>query len=296
MSISEEASVRTFQYLKPTSLEDAVALLARYGDKARVVAGGTDLMIQWKKKLVSPDYMISVRNIPELNFIHLNGDLSIGSATTHRTLEISTEIREKFPIITDAVSNLGSVQVRNSATIGGNLCNAAPSADTGPPMLVLETTVQIAGLGTQRSVPIAEFFKGPGRTDLHPGELVTSFDVPQPLPNTGMAYWKHTRRKAMDLPILGVAVLLSLEDDMKTCRKARIGLGVAGPTPMRAKKAEFFLEGKSIDAVVLDEAGKIASADASPRTTIRGSEWYRRDMIRILVKRTGLICLDRAQG
>jgi len=287
--------VRTFQYLKPTSLAEAIDLLAQHGEKAKVVAGGTDLMIQWKKRLVSPNYMISLRNVPELNFIRLDGDLSIGSATTHRKLELSREVQEKFPVIYDAVSNLGSVQVRNSATIGGNLCNAAPSADTAPPMLVLDAQVCIAASGGERLVPMVEFFRGPGKTSVQPGELAVRFDVPEPLPNTGMAYWKHTRRKAMDLPILGVAVLLSFEKDLKTCRKAAIGLGVAGPVPMRAFKAEAFLEGKIVDENSLTEAGEIASGEASPRTTIRGSEWYRRDMIRVLVKRTGLICQNRAR-
>jgi CO/xanthine dehydrogenase FAD-binding subunit len=288
--------MRTFQYLKPTSLVEALDLLSAHKDNAKVIAGGTDLMIQWKKKLLSPDYLISLRNVPELNFIDFGEALRIGSATTHRSLELSSEIRSRFPVISDAVSGLGSVQVRNSATIGGNLCNAAPSADTAPPILVLEAQVKIASSSGERSVPIEDFFKGPGRTILQPGEIVTEFSIPQPLPRTGMAYTKHTRRKAMDLPILGVAVLLSFDDDLSTCRKARIALGVASPTPMRAKKAEAFLAGKAINEEVLAEAGEIAAAEASPRTTIRGTEWYRRDMIRVLVKRTGLICQQRAKG
>lgn len=288
--------MRTFEYLKPTSVEEALELLAQYGDRAKVIAGGTDVMVQWKKRLISAEYLISLRNIPELNFIDLSSDLRIGSATTHRALELSHVIQETFPVIHDAVVGLGSVQVRNSGTIGGNLCNAAPSADTAPPMLALDTRVRIARVGASRSVSIEEFFRGPGKTALESGELVTEFMVSKPMPNTGMAYWKHTRRKAMDLPILGVAMLLAFDQDLKTCRKARIGLGVAAPVPFRAKKAEAFLEGQAVDGPVLDEAGKIAASEASPRTTIRGSEWYRRDMIRVLVKRTGLICQQRARG
>jgi len=286
--------LRTFQYLKPTHLSEALDLLNSYGDKARIVAGGTDLMVQWKKRLISPECLISVRNISELHFVSVEGDLRIGSATTHRTLELSSELKNRFPIVYDAVSNLGSVQVRNSATIGGNICNAAPSADTAPPMLVLEAEVHIAHASGERSVPIEDFFTGPGRTVLQPGELVTHFTIPAPLPKTGMAYWKHTRRKAMDLPILGVAVMLSFQDDVQTCRRAKIGLGVAAPTPMRAREAESYLEGKTINEDVLNEAGEIAASQARPRTTIRGSEWYRREMIRVLVKRTALVCRQRA--
>lgn len=288
--------MRTFDYLKPASIRETLHLLAEHGPRARVIAGGTDLMVLWKKKLVAPDYMISVRNVPELNFLDFNSGLAIGSATTHRTLETSSMIRSRFPVLWDAVSNLGSVQVRNSATIGGNLCNAAPSADSAPPMLVLEAQVHLESLAGQRSVPIDQFFKGPGRTVLQPGELVTRFTVEEAPPNTGMAYWKHTRRKAMDLPILGVALSVTFEDDFKTCRKARIGLGVAAPTPMRARRAEEFLQGREITETTLEEAGSIASKEASPRTTIRGSEWYRREMVQVLVKRTGLICAERAHA
>jgi carbon-monoxide dehydrogenase medium subunit len=161
---------------------------------------------------------------------------------------------------------------------------------------VLDTEVHMASADGERSVAISEFFGGPSRTVLEPGEIVTHFIIPQPLPRTGMAYWKHTRRRAMDLPILGVAVLLSFDEDMRTCRKARIALGVAAPTPIRVKKAESFVEGKEIDEAVLREAGAIAAEEATPRTTIRGSEWYRREMIRVLICRTGLMCRDRAKG
>lgn len=287
--------MRTFEYLKPATLKETVEILEHYGPQARVIAGGTDLMIQWKKKIVSPDYMVSLRNVSELNFISLGGGLTIGSATRHRSLELSAELRRRYPIIYDAVSQLGSVQVRNSATIGGNLCNAAPSADTAPPMLVLDAEAVIASTRGQRIVPITQFFKGPGKTVLETGEILTELRIAETLPRTGMAYWKHTRRKAMDLPILGVAMLISLEEDLATCSRARIGLGVAAPTPMRAHKAEAYLEGKAVTQETLTKAGEIAANEASPRTTIRGSEWYRRDMIRVLVRRTGLWCVQRAR-
>jgi carbon-monoxide dehydrogenase medium subunit len=288
--------VRTFEYLKPTTVQEALDLLDRYGESARLIAGGTDAMVMWKKKEISPDYFISLRNVMDLNFIKVQGDLTIGSGATHRSLELSAEIRKHFPVIADAVGSLGSVQVRNSATIGGNICTAAPSADSAPPLLVLEAMVNIKGSKGSRSVPIDEFFAGPSKTVLEPGEIVTDFHIAQPLPNTGMAYWKHTRRKAMDLPILGVASLISFEDDLRTCKKVRIGLGVAAPTPMRAKNAEAFLEGKALDEGVLDEAGKIAAGEAQPRTSIRGSEWYRKELIGVLLKRVAVICQERAKG
>jgi carbon-monoxide dehydrogenase medium subunit len=163
-------------------------------------------------------------------------------------------------------------------------------------LLALDAEARIASSGGERTVPLAEFFRGPSRTVLGAGELLVHFFIPEPRPNTGMAYWKQMRRKAMDLPILGVAVLLSFESDLKTCATARIALGVAAPTPIRARAAEAFLEGKPIDGKVLDEAGRIASEQANPRTTIRGAEWYRRHMIRVLVGRVGMICQERAKG
>jgi CO/xanthine dehydrogenase FAD-binding subunit len=292
----QEVHVRTFEYLKPASLNEALAMLDQYGDKAKLVAGGTDVMVQWKKKIISPEYLISLRNVPELHSIEYDGNLKIGGATTHRALEVSNIIHDHFPVITDAVTSLGSVQVRNSATIGGNICNAAPSADTAPPLLVLDTVVHVAASQGERMAPLTEFFSGPSKTILTSKEIVTHFFIPKPLPRTGMAYWKHTRRKAMDLPILGVAALISFEEDGLTCKKARVALGVAAPTPMRAGQAEAFLEGKKIDAATLEEAGKIASQEATPRTTIRGSEWYRREIISVLVRRVGLTCMERAKG
>ncbi len=288
--------MRTFQYLKPTSLAEVLAILAEHQEKAKIIAGGTDLMIQWKKKLLTVEYLVSLRNVPELNFLSYDGDLRIGSAVTHRTLELSSEIRSHFPIIFDALENLGSVQVRNSGTIGGNICNAAPSADTAPPLLALEAVGKIVSTKGERNVPMEAFFKGPGRTVLERGEVLKELVISKPDENTGMAYWKHTRRKAMDLPILGVAILLTFEEDLTTCAKARVALGVAAPTPMRAVEAETFLQGKPVTEKTLEEAGSIASQEAKPRTTIRGSERYRREMIRVLVKRTGLLCLERASG
>lgn len=162
-------------------------------------------------------------------------------------------------------------------------------------MLVLGAQAIIASAQGQRTVPITQFFKGPGKTALAPGEVLTRLSIPEPLPRTGMAYWKHTRRKAMDLPILGVAMLLSFESDMTTCARARIGLGVAALTPMRAGKAEeTYLEGRPVTVENLTLAGEIAAKESFPRSTIRGSEWYRRDMIKVLVLRTRRLCVQRA--
>jgi CO/xanthine dehydrogenase FAD-binding subunit len=291
-----EVVLRSFEYLKPTTLQEAVSLLETHGPKAKLIAGGTDVMVLWKKRVLSPEYLISLRNVPELAQLRFEEFLTIGAAVTHRTLELSPVIRGRFQALSDAVSNIGSVQVRNSATIGGNICNAAPSADTAPPLLVLEAEVHIASAKGSRSVALSEFFRGPSRTVLEPGEIVTHFAIPAPAPYSASAYWKQTRRKAMDLPILGVGCRIAFEEDLITCKSVRIALGVAAPTPMRAREAEGFLEGKSLEPDILRKAGEIAAGEASPRTTIRGSAWYRSEMIRVLVPRTAIRCGDRAKG
>jgi carbon-monoxide dehydrogenase medium subunit len=252
-----------------------------------------------------------------LDQIQYNGTLRIGALVTHRAIERSEVIRKEFSALADAADVLGSIQIRNVATIGGNICTAAPSADTATPLLVLGTQVKIKSLKEEKTVPIEEFFTGPGETILKKGEIVTELVIPKPLPNTGSAYWKLQRRLALDLPILGVSTLLSLdkgtiscsdmlctvspissilhtmEQDELVCKEVRIALGVAAPTPVRAVKAESLLRGKKISDELLEEVAETAAKEAQPRDTIRGEAWYRRDMIRVLVKRMAMKSIER---
>jgi carbon-monoxide dehydrogenase medium subunit len=252
-----------------------------------------------------------------LDQIEYDGDLRIGAMVTHRTIEKSERIRKEFSALADAVDVLGSIQIRNVGTIGGNICTAAPSADTAPALLVLGAEVQIKSHQGERIVPIAQFFKGPGETVLKEGEVVTELVIPKPLPHTGSAYWKHSRRLALDLPILGVSVLLSLdkgtlsrpdifdtsfpilsilhtlEKDELVCQEARIALGVAAPTPIRVVKTENLLRGRKISDELLDEVAEAAAEEAQPRDSLRGEAWYRRDMIKVFVKRMAVKCIER---
>jgi carbon-monoxide dehydrogenase medium subunit len=309
--------MKKFDYLRPKTLDEALSLLNQYGKKATLIAGGTDVIVMTKQKKISPEVLISLQGIAGLDRIDYNGTLQIGPLVTHRAIEKSELIRREFPALADAVDVLGSVQIRNVATIGGNICTAAPSADTATPLLVLGTQVKIRSLRQERTVPIEEFFKGPGETALNEGEIVTELVIPKPLPNTGSAYWKHQRRLALDLPILGVAVLISLdkatvtcsdflctaspisavlhrlEEDELVCKEIRIGLGVAAPTPMRAIKAENLLRGKKITDELLEEVSEAAAKEAQPRDSIRGEAWYRRDMVKVLVKRMAMKSMER---
>jgi carbon-monoxide dehydrogenase medium subunit len=312
-----EGFMKKFDYLRPQTLEEALSLLNQYGKKAKLIAGGTDVIVLIKQKAMMPEVLISLRGIPGLDQIRYDGALKIGAMVTHRDIEKSEVVRKEFSALTDAADVLGSIQIRNVATIGGNICTAAPSADTATPLLVLGTQVKIKSLSEERTVPIESFFTGPAETILKKGEMVTELIIPKPLPNTGSAYWKLQRRLALDLPILGVSVLLSLdkgtvscsdmlcttspissilhtmEKDELTCNEIRIALGVAAPTPMRALKAENLMRGKKISDELLEEVANTASVEAQPRDSIRGEAWYRKDLIRILVKRMAMKSIER---
>jgi CO/xanthine dehydrogenase FAD-binding subunit len=309
--------MKKFDYLKPKTLEEVLSLLIQHGKKAALIAGGTDVIVMMKQKTMSPGVLISLRGIPGLDQIQYDGTLRIGAMVTHRALEKSDLIRKEFSALADAVDALGSIQIRNVATIAGNICTAAPSADTATPLLVLGAQVKIKSLKEEKTVSIEEFFMGPGETILKKGEIVTELIIPKPLPNTGSAYWKHQRRLALDLPILGVSALLTLdkstvscsdmlcttspissilhtmEQDELTCKDVKIALGVAAPVPVRAIKAENLLRGKKISDELLEEVAETAAKEAQPRDTIRGEAWYRRDMIRVLVKRMAMKAIER---
>ncbi|OGP73219.1 MAG: hypothetical protein A2V86_13360 [Deltaproteobacteria bacterium RBG_16_49_23] len=309
--------MKKFEYLKPHTLDEALILLDQYGGRARLIAGGTDVIVMIKQKEISPDVLISLQEIPDLDRINYNGSLSMGPMVTHRAIEKSEIIRKNFSALTDAVDVLGSVQIRNVATIGGNISTAAPSADTAAPLLALGARVKLKSMKTERTIPIEQFFTGPGETVLQKDDILTEIIIPKPLPNTGSAYWKHQRRGALDLPILGVAVLLSLdkatvtcsdllctaspistvlhslEGDEVFCKEVRIALGVAAPTPMRAIDAEKLLRSKKISDELLEEVAETAAKEAQPRDSIRGEAWYRRDMIKVLVKRMAMKSIER---
>jgi carbon-monoxide dehydrogenase medium subunit len=290
--------MKKFTYLIPKNLDEAISLQQSHGERAKYISGGTDVLVKIKEGKLAPDYLISLKHIIGQDRPFLNqetGELFIGAFITHRMIEKSPVVRTHYPILHDAVKNIGSVQIRNVATIGGNLVNAVPSADGAIPLIALDAAANICGAKGQRSMELLRFFLGPGQCDLEKGEILTELVIPRLLPRTGSAYVKHGRREAMELPMLGVGVLLSLEEDMQTCTKARICLGVAAPTPIRALQAEKHLVGKTVTERNLVEAGKIAGEESRVRDSIRGVAWYRREMVGVLVKRMGLKALQRAK-
>jgi carbon-monoxide dehydrogenase medium subunit len=288
--------MQKFEYLMPKTIDEAISLCVSHGERARYMAGGTDVLVKIKEGKISPQYLVSLRRVQGLGHVtYKDGELRIGSLVTHRVLELSPIIRKEFPILIDAVTNIGSVQVRNVATIGGNILNAVPSADGAIPLITLGAQVRLRGPKGERSMALEHLFIGPGMTLIELGEILLEFIIPKLPPRTGSAYCKHTRRAAMELPLLGVAVLLSLDEDRMTCTGARIGLGVLAPTPMRARNAESILEGNKLTDDVLKKAGKAASEECKARDSIRGEAWYRREMVEVLVPRMARIAMERAK-
>jgi carbon-monoxide dehydrogenase medium subunit len=276
-----------FEYHAPRSVAEALDLLDRYGERAAVLAGGTDLLVAMKKRERISEHLINLKEIEALKGISLDEKegIHIGALTPLGELERSSVVQEKLIPLWDAVNVMASPQVRSLATIGGNLCSAMPSADTAPPLIALRASIHILGIGSERKVLIENFFRGPGEPDLKPGEILTHILIPkQPEYSSGI-YLKLMRRSAMDLAQLGVAVCLSSDAGRQICMGARIALGAAAQTPIRAHQAEEVLLNKEISQRAAKEAGRIASGEGNPRSSIRASKEYRKAMIGVLTER-----------
>ncbi len=283
-----------FEYHAPASLSEALGLLAEYDGKGRALAGGTDLLVSMKKREALPEHLISLKGIAELKGIHDEKEgMKIGALVTLGEIEHSKMIQDKFRVLWDAAQVMASLQVRNLGTIGGNLCSAAPSADTAPPLIVLDASVEIISSSGKRKVPVEKFFKGPGESVLKPGEILTQILIPNPLKKSNGAYLKLMRRAAMDLAQVGIAACLSFDSEKRICRSARIALGAVGSTPIRALKTEQVLLNKELNETVGKEAGKIAALEANPRSSMRASKEYRKEMIEVLTKRAVMTAYSR---
>jgi len=286
-----------FEYLVPKTVSEACNLLVEHKG-AHVLAGGTDLLVTMKEGSLVPSYVIDLKKIAGLDRIdydEVNG-LRIGSLATLRTIETSTIIREKYPPLYQAACVFASPQIRNRATIGGNICNAIPSADTPSPLIVLGATLKIMGPQGERKVGIEEFFKGVRKNALNMGEILVGIEVP-PMPKLSRGiYIKHTPRRAMDLALVGVAVFLEEEYGSRKCKDIRIALTSVAPTPIRARKAEEKLQGQELSEEIVSNASEEASKEINPRQgSKRSSPEYRREMVKVLVERAVIGVWKRAQ-
>ena len=274
-----------FEYLAPETIDEAVLLLSRHGKEAKPIAGGTDILLKMKRREVVPRYLVGLKNIPGLDSIDYDDarGLRFGPLVTIDAMETSPIVRERYPILSQAASTIGSAQIRNLGTVIGNVCNALPSADMIPSLIVLGATVRITGKKGERHIPVGDFFTGPGKTILAHDELVVEIQVPCLPPHSGGAYIKHAPREAMDLAIISVATCLTLANGV--CKEVRICLGTAGPIPIRARKAEEILRNKPLSAALVVKASEAAAEEAQPRSTVRGSAEYRKEMVRALTAR-----------
>ena len=287
-----------FEYHSAASVAEALALLRKFGLKARVLAGGTDLVPAMKKRAVTPEHLINVKNIKAMKGVTYNEKkgLKIGALVTCAELEGSDLIKERAPALWDAVSVMASPQVRTLATIGGNLCSAVPSADTAPPLIAMGAEAVLAGPKGERAVPVEKLFRGPAQTKVARNELLTHLQIPKQPERSSAAYLKLMRRAAMDLALVGVAAYVCLDKDGKTCKEVRIALGAVAPTPIRAPMAEQMLAGREVSQALAEEAGKVAGTVCSPITDVRASLGYRCDMVEVLTKRAVMEAFGRING
>ncbi len=288
--------MRRFELVLPGSLDDCVKALARHGSEAKLLAGGTDLLPQMKNALLKPAVVIDLSGVSRLRAIEpANGQgLRIGAAVTARTLELDRAVRARFLSLAESGALVGSVQVRNLATLGGNLCNAAPSADMAPPLLALDAEAVITGPKGERRVPIGAFFTGVRRTVLAPDELLVELAMPAPGAHSGGNYLRHTPRRELDIAVVGVASQLTLANGV--CTKVRIALAAVAPVPLRATAAEQALEGQAVTPERIARAADLAVEAARPISDQRGSADFRRHLVLVLTRRTLTTALARASA
>jgi CO/xanthine dehydrogenase FAD-binding subunit len=276
-----------FEMYQPTSLREASLLLKEKGAGGRFLAGGTDLVIAMKEKGLVPTYVVDLKKLPGLAGIRENSDgsIAIGALTTMREIEISPVLTGKYPFLCQSAAEVGSIQIRNRATVGGNMANATPSADVAPSLIALQATAKIASATGERTVAIEEFFRGPGLNIMDSDEILTEITIPKTSPRLVGEYIKFSPREMMDLAYVGVAAAYTLGEKENRCQEVRIVLGAVAPTPIRAKKAEAALERRVLSEELAEEVGTIAAEEARPISDVRSSADYRRAMVGAMTKR-----------
>ncbi len=286
--------MRRFEYLEARTLRQAVGMLRRHGEQARIVAGSTDFLVRWRAGFWHPDYVVNIQRIPGLSRVTYSArnGLRLGALVTIQTLEQHPVIRRHYPALAAAAASFAGVQVRNLATVGGNICNASPSGDMLPALLSFSAECRLSGLDGHRRVALDQLFTGPGQTVLSHDEILTEISLPPPPPNTGSLYIKHSPRGAMDIATVGVASVVTVDRRSGVCTDARIALGAIAPTPLRAYAAEDMLRGRELDAELLQAAADQAMSQTSPIDDVRGTARYRREMSGVLTRRT----LEQATG
>ena len=289
--------MKNFDYLEPKSVAEACALLKQHGGEAKVFAGGAHVTILMKQGLIEPKSLVNIKKIPELQGIRYDGieGLVIGALVTHRELETSTLVREIFPVLCEAEKEVANIRVRNMGTVGGNLASGEPLTDLSQIFIALDGKLQITGAGAQRTMLVENLFVDFYTTSLAEDEIITQVVIPPLPPRSGIEYIRFSSSSVVDKPSAGVAVRLTLDSGAETIHAARIVLGCVGATPVRARKAEALITGKKLTPELAQEAGSVASQECSPTSDLRGSEEYKRAIVRTLVKRAAGKAYERAR-
>ncbi len=284
-----------FDYHEPTTLREAIELGARFGGDARFLAGGTDLMVQIHRGRLSPRHVVSLQGVRGLDAIEIDGAISLGARVTHRRIETTTGFQGSLRALVEGAEVVGGHQVRNVATVGGNIVNASPAADVVVVLLALDATLTCLGPAGERTLALDGFATAPGVTALGPGELVTRASFPRLAPRSATAFLKAGRRRAMEISIVCVAARLTVDADLERCQDVRIALGAVAPIAMRARDAERYLEGRPLTDPAMREAGRIAAAECRPIGDVRASARYRALLVATLVPRALARCLERVR-
>lgn len=279
--------MKNFDYLEPKSVAEACALLRQHGPEARVFAGGAQLTILMKQGLYQPKTLVNIKKIPELREITFDPKvgLTIGALVKHRELETSQLVKETFPILREAEREVANIRVRNVGTIGGNLASGEALTDLSQIFIALDGKVKIVGPAGRRDLSVEELFVDYYQTSLAEDEILTHVSVPPLPPRSGIAYIRFSSSSTVDKPSVGVAARVTLEDGTERAQCVRLVLGCVGPTPVRARNAEALLTGKNLTPESAEQAGGLASQECSPSSDLRGSEEYKRAIVRTLVTR-----------
>jgi carbon-monoxide dehydrogenase medium subunit len=283
----------SFDYHEPASLREAIDLAARFGAHGRFLAGGTDLLIQMRRGQLAPRHVVSLHRVPGLDALEVDGAVSLGALVTHRRLERAPGLRGPLQALIEGAEVVGGHQIRNVATVGGNIVNASPAADMVPVLLALDAEVTCVGPGGERSLSLEGFASAPGVTARQPDELLTRVRFPRPEPGTATAFLKAGRRRAMEISLVCVAARLTLDAARERCLDVRIALGAVGPTTIRARAAERRLQGGPITDEAFRSAGREAAGECRPISDVRASARYRALLTATLVERALARCVTR---
>lgn len=287
-----------FDYAAPTSIDDAVGLLNQHGDRAKLLAGGTDIIVQLRERLRDADLVVDVKKIAELMELEYSAEhgLRLGAGVPCYRIYDDETIAAAYPALVDSTRIIGGWQIQSRASVGGNLCNASPAADSIPSLIVHQATAHVAGPNGRRTLAVDQFCTAPGQNALDAGELLVALTLPPPSPRSSSAYQRFIPRNEMDIAVAGAASWVQLDEAGENITQARIALAAVAPTPLFAEEASNWLSGKPASEATFAEAGELAKKVASPISDMRGTAEYRTHLVGVLTKRTLARAVDRARG